>query len=202
MEIRFMVNGSKNVFKSKSAKKKLRDLLKKYSFNDLREYWSKFKDRCNKYLNENILFSTKFYQEELLEITFVEYKSKEDKEKELNREKLRKIIAEKKKTRKNQGSLNMLKEEEVAWLEDTKADKEEVMLYLAARKQDPNRYVPDPIILKKNPRMYIREYVQYMEYIEKINPDSRLVYEYDEYVIYMRKLLDMEEDKKEEEIEI
>jgi len=197
-----MVNGSKNVFKSKSAKKKLRDLLKKYSFNDLREYWSKFKDRCNKYLNENILFSTKFYQEELLEITFVEYKSKEDKEKELNREKLRKIIAEKKKTRKNQGSLNMLKEEEVAWLEDTKADKEEVMLYLAARKQDPNRYVPDPIILKKNPRMYIREYVQYMEYIEKINPDSRLVYEYDEYVIYMRKLLDMEEDKKEEEIEI
>jgi len=202
MEIRFMVNGSKNVFKSKSAKKKLRDLLKKYSFNDLREYWSKFKDRCNKYLNENILFSTKFYQEELLEITFVEYKSKEDKEKELNRQKLRKIIAEKKKTRKNQGTLKMLKEEEVAWLEDTKADKEEVMLYLAARKQDPNRYVPDPIILKKNPRMYIREYVQYMEYIEKINPDSRLVYEYDEYVIYMRRLLDMEEDKNEEEIEI
>ena len=197
-----MVNGSKNVFKSKSAKKKLRDLLKKYSFNDLREYWSKFKDRCNKYLNENILFSTKFYQEELLEITFVEYKSKEDKEKELNRQKLRKIIAEKKKTRKNQGTLKMLKEEEVAWLEDTKADKEEVMLYLAARKQDPNRYVPDPIILKKNPRMYIREYVQYMEYIEKINPDSRLVYEYDEYVIYMRRLLDMEEDKNEEEIEI
>ena len=202
MEIRFMVNGSKNVFKSKSAKKKLRDLLKKYSFNDLREYWSKFKDRCNKYLNENILFSTKFYQEELLEITFVEYKSKEDKEKELNRQKLRKIIAEKKKTRKNQGTLKMLKEEEVAWLEDTKTDKEEVMLYLAARKQDPNRYVPDPIILKKNPRMYIREYVQYMEYIEKINPDSRLVYEYDEYVIYMRRLLDMEEDKNEEEIEI
>lgn len=202
MEIRFMVNGSKNIFKSKSAKKKLRDLLKKYSFNDLREYWGKFKDRCNKYLNENILFSTRFYQEELIEITFVEYTSKEDKEKELNRQKLRKIIAEKQKTRKNQGTLKMLKEEEVAWLEDTKTDKEEVMLYLAARKQDPNRYVPDPIILKKNPRMYIREYVQYMEYIEKINPDSRLVYEYDEYVIYMRKLLDMEEEKNVEEIEI
>ena len=50
--------------------------------------------------------------------------------------------------------------------------------------------------------MYIREYVQYMEYIEKINPNSRLVYEYDEYVIYMRKLLDMEEEKNVEEIEI
>ena len=34
------------------------------------------------------------------------------------------------------------------------------------------------------------------------NPNSKLIYEYDPYVIYMRKLLDMEEDSEEDEIEI
>lgn len=202
MEIRFLVNGSKNIFRSKAAKKKLRDLLKKYTFTDLRHYWEKFKVRCDKYLNENVLFTTKFYQEEIMELNFIEYKTKEDKDKELNRKKLRKLIAEKKKTRKNQGTLNTLKEEEAAWLIDTTANKEEVALYLAARKQDPARYIPDPIILNKNPRLYIREYVEYTEYLEKINPGSKLVYEFDEYVVYMRRLLDMEEDKNEDEIEI
>lgn len=202
MEIRFLVNGSKNIFRSKAAKKKLRDLLKKYSFTDLRHYWDKFKVRCNKYLNENVLFTTKFYQEGLMELNFIEYKTKEDKDKELNRKRLRKLIADKKKTRKNQGNLNTLKEEEAAWLMDNTVDKEEVGLYLAARKQDPGKYIPDPIILNKNPRLYIREYVEYFKHLERINPGSKLVYEYDEYIVYMRRLLDMEEDKNEDEIEI
>ena len=202
MEIRFLVNGSKNIFRSKAAKKKLRDLLKKYTFTDLRHYWDKFKVRCNKYLNENVLFTTKFYQEGLMELNFIEYKTKEDKDKELNRKRLRKLIADKKKTRKNQGNLNTLKEEEAAWLMDNTVDKEEVGLYLAARKQDPGKYIPDPIILNKNPRLYIREYVEYFNHLERINPGSKLVYEYDEYIVYMRRLLDMEEDKNEDEIEI
>ncbi len=202
MEIRFLVNGSKNIFRSKAAKKKLRDLLKKYSFSDLRHYWEKFKIHCDKYLNNNILFSIKFYQEGIIELSFIEYKSIEDKEKELNRVRLRKIIADKKKSRKNQGNLNMLKEEEAAWLIDTTANKEEVVLYLAARKQDPGRYIPDPLVIKKNPRLYIREYVEYFEYLEKINPNSKLAYEYDEFIIYMSRLLDMEDDKNEDEIEI
>jgi hypothetical protein len=202
MEIRFLVNGSKCVFRSKSARKKLRDLLKKYSFSDLKQFWGKFKVRCDKYLNENIMFTTNFYQEEILEISFIEYKNEEDKNKELNRLKLRKILADKKNNRKNQGSLNMLKEEEAAWLSDKQANKEEVALYLAARHQDPKRYIPDPTIIKKNPRLYIREYVEYMEFIERVNPNSKLVYEYDDFVIYMCRLLDMEDDINEDEIEI
>jgi len=96
----------------------------------------------------------------------------------------------------------MLKEEETAWLADKQANKEEVALYLAARHQDPKRYVPDPTIIKKNPRLYIREYVEYMGFIERINPNSKLVYEYDDFVIYMCRLLDMEDDGNEDEIEI
>ena len=66
MEIRFLVNGSKNIFRSKSAKKKLRDLLKKYSFSDLKQYWKKFKVRCEKYINDNVIFNSTFYQEEII----------------------------------------------------------------------------------------------------------------------------------------
>ena len=41
MEIVFLVNGKKDIFKSKAARKKMRDLLKKYSFTDLKTYWNR-----------------------------------------------------------------------------------------------------------------------------------------------------------------
>jgi hypothetical protein len=202
MQITFFVNGNKNIFKSKSAKKKLRELLKKHSFSDLRTYWNKFKVRCDNYINDNVLFSTQFTKNEEIELTFKEYKSLEDKKREVNKHKLRKLLADKKKGRQNQGDLNIIEEELKEWDKDLQTDKEEVRLYIEARKEDPKRYVPDPIIIKKSPRMYIREYVEYMNELEETNPNSKLVYEYDAFVIYMRKLLDMEDEENGKEIEI
>jgi len=202
MEIRFMVNGNKNIFKSKAAKQKLRTLLKQYNYLDLRFYWDKFKVNLERYLGEKVIFTTKFMQGDVIEIIFKEFETLEEKEKEISRGKLKKLIAKKRKDRQLQGSLKMLKEEEQAWEQDLKTDREEVRLYLDARKQDPKRYVPDPNVIRKNPRNYIRDYVEYMKFVEKMNPNSILVYEYDPYVIYMRRLLDMEDDDIEEEIEI
>ena len=202
MEIRFMVNGNKNIFKSKAAKQKLRALLKQYNYLDLRFYWDKFKVNLERYLGEKVIFTTKFMQGDVIEIIFKEFETLEEKEKEINRGKLKKLIAKKRKDRQLQGSLKMLKEEEQAWEQDLKTDREEVRLYLEARKQDPKRYVPDPNVIRKSPRNYIRDYVDYMKFVEKMNPNSILVYEYDPYVIYMRRLLDMEDDDIEEEIEI
>ncbi len=197
-----MVNGNKNIFKSKAAKQKLRALLKQYNYLDLRFYWDKFKVNLERYLGEKVIFTTKFMQGDVIEIIFKEFETLEEKEKEINRGKLKKLIAKKRKDRQLQGSLKMLKEEEQAWEQDLKTDREEVRLYLEARKQDPKRYVPDPNVIKKSPRNYIRDYVDYMKFVEKMNPNSILVYEYDPYVIYMRRLLDMEDDEIEEEIEI
>ena len=202
MEITFFVNGNKNIFKSKSAKKKLRDLLKKYSFTDLKKYWNKFKDRCNKYINDNVTFTTQFTKDGGIELSFKEYSSIEEKERDINKNKLRKLLADKKKGRNNKGNLNILEEEIEEWKKDMKTDKEEIRLYLEARREDPKKYIPDPIIIKKSPRMYIREFVEYMKELEEVNPNSKLVYEYDSFVIYMRKLLDMEDDNKDQEIEI
>ena len=115
---------------------------------------------------------------------------------------MRKLLADKKKGRNNKGNLNILEEEIEEWKKDMKTDKEEIRLYLEARREDPKKYIPDPIIIKKSPRMYIREFVEYMKELEEVNPNSKLVYEYDSFVIYMRKLLDMEDDNKDQEIEI
>lgn len=202
MEIVFLVNGKKDIFKSKAARKKLRDLLKKYSFTDLKTYWNKFKNKCNKYLNEDILFNTTFKKEGVIEITFIKYETVEKKNHELNRIKLRKMLNEKKKNRIYKGNLDIIEEELVEWRKDSTIDQNEVDLYIEARKQDPKSYVPDPIIIKKAPRMYIREFIEYSEELERTNPNSKLVYEYNAYVIYMRRLLDMEDDDNVKEIEI
>lgn len=202
MEIVFLVNGNKNIFKSKAAKKKMRDLLKKYSFMDLKIHWNKFKNRCEKYINETAFFNTVFKKEGIIEITFVSYDTIEKKNHELNRIKLRKMLNDKKRNRLYRSNLDIIEDELKEWRKDTTVDQKEVDLYIEARREDPKRYVPDPIIIKKSPRLYIREFIEYTEELDRINPNSKLIYEYNAYVIYMRRLLDMEDNDNVKEIEI
>ena len=54
MNIIFYVEGKKGIFKSKTAKKRLRNKLKTYTFFDLRNYWKYIQDECYVYLNNNI----------------------------------------------------------------------------------------------------------------------------------------------------
>ena len=201
MEINFYTNGN-DIFRSKAAKKKLRTLLKKYSFSDLKTYWNKFKGRCDIYLKSNVTFKVTFTKNETLEFQFNVYKSEQEKEKELNRIKLRKILAEKKKTRTNRGHIENVDAEYEEWKKDMNVDKEELRLYFEARREFPERYIPDPLVIKKSPRLYIHDFIELLKDLDKENPNSKLIYEYDPYVIYMRKLLDMEEDSEEDEIEI
>ena len=204
MNINFYVNGRNNIFKSKTAKKKMREQMKKYSFFDLRNYWKHLEAEYSAYVNDNILFDIKFFKKtQTIDIKFNVFENKEKKEKEITRHRLRKKLAEKKKNRKFAGSLRILEEEMVEWRKDVNVDQNNVDLYFNARKDFPNLYVPDPLIIIKNPRGFIREFTEQLQEIEKENPNSVLLYKYNSYVKYMRHMLDMEDDaKEEEEIEI
>lgn len=203
MNINFYVNGRKDIFKSKTAKKKLREKMKKYNFLDLRNYWKHLEPEYYNYVNDNILFDVSFLKKtQTVDIKFNVFENKEEKEKELARKKLRKKLAEKKRNRKFSGSLRILEEEMVEWRKDVNADQNEVDLYFEARKDYPNLYVPDPLIVRKNPRGFIREFTEQLQEIEKENPNSVLLYKYNSYVKYMRHMLDMEDEVNEEEIDI
>jgi hypothetical protein len=201
MEINFYTNGN-DIFRSKAAKKKLRTLLKNYSFIDLKTYWNKFRSRCEQYLNSNVTFKVVFTKNNILELHFNVYKSEQEKEKELNRIKLRKVLAEKRKNRTNRGKLETIDAEYEEWKKDTTVDQEELILYFNARREFPDRYIPDPLVINKAPRLYIHDFIELLKGLDKENPNSKLVYEFDPYVIYMRKLLDMEDENDEDEIEI
>jgi hypothetical protein len=203
MNINFYVNGRKDVFKSKTAKKKLRNKMKKYNFFDLRNYWKHLEPEYYSYVNDNILFDVTFLKKtQTIDIKFNVFENKEQKEKEIARKKLREKLAEKKRNRKFGGSLRVLEEEMVEWRKDVNANQNEVDLYFEARKDYPNLYVPDPLIIKKNPRGFIREFTEQLQEIEKENPNSTLLYKYNPYVKYMRHMLDMEDEVIEEEIDI
>jgi len=203
MNINFYVNGKKDIFKSNTAKKKLRNKMKKYSFFDLRNYWKHLEPEYYSYVNDNILFDVTFLKKtQTIDIKFNIFENKEKKEKEIARKKLREKLTEKKRNRKFAGSLRILEEEMVEWRKDVNVDQNNVDLYFNARKEFPNLYVPDPLIIKKNPRGFIREFTEQLQEIEKENPNSNLLYKYNSYVKYMRHMLDMEDDINEEEIEI
>ena len=203
MNINFYVNGRKDIFKSKTAKKKLREKMKKYNFLDLRNYWKHLEPEYYNYVNDNILFDVSFLKKtQTVDMKFNVFENKEEKEKEIARKKLREKLAEKKRNRKFSGSLRILEEEMVEWRKDVNADQNEVDLYFEARKDYPNLYVPDPLIVRKNPRGFIREFTEKLQEIEKENPNSTLLYKYNSYVKYMRHMLDMEDEVNEEEIDI
>ena len=203
MNINFYVNGRKDIFKSKTAKKKLKEKMKKYNFLDLRNYWKHLEPEYYNYVNDNILFDVSFLKKtQTVDMKFNVFENKEEKEKEIARKKLREKLAEKKRNRKFSGSLRILEEEMVEWRKDVNADQNEVDLYFEARKDYPNLYVPDPLIVRKNPRGFIREFTEKLQEIEKENPNSTLLYKYNSYVKYMRHMLDMEDEVNEEEIDI
>jgi len=177
--------------------------MKKYSFFDLRNYWKHLEPEYYSYVNDNILFDVTFLKKtQTIDIKFNIFENKEKKEKEIARKKLREKLTEKKRNRKFAGSLRILEEEMVEWRKDVNVDQNNVDLYFNARKEFPNLYVPDPLIIKKNPRGFIREFTEQLQEIEKENPNSNLLYKYNSYVKYMRHMLDMEDDINEEEIEI
>ena len=177
--------------------------MKKYSFFDLRNYWKHLEPNYYDYVNDNVLFDVTFLKKtKTIDIKFNVFENKEQKEKEIARKKLREKLAEKKRNRKFSGSIRLLEEEMVEWRKDVNVDQNEVDLYFNARKDYPNIFVPDPLLIRKNPRGFIREFTEQLGEIEKENPNSVLLYEYNSYVKYMRHMLDMEDETNEEEIDI
>ena len=92
----------KDIFKSNTAKKKLRNKMKKYSFFDLRNYWKHLEPEYYSYVNDNILFDVTFLKKtQTIDIKFNIFENKEKKRERNSKKKVKRKNLQKRKEIEN-----------------------------------------------------------------------------------------------------
>ena len=179
--------GGNNVyFKSKTAKKKLRDFIKKHDYSEFKLIYDELEEKINGYLILGAKLTYKFVdKEEKIVLTLGLINPQEERRKNLKL-KLKSRLLDINNGKNLPAKAHEIKKQYKSLIKEKKIPKHLVDMFYQARADKPNLKIPSPEDILKNKSFYTKEFQNFTNTFKNLDKDFVSSLKDDSYTKYMQ----------------
>lgn len=185
MIVEFFTGGNNVYFKSKSAKKKLRDFIKKHKYEQFKLLTNELEGRIKGYLiigsNLKYVFND---EQEKVTIHFSLVNPKEERRKNLKL-RLKNRINDISENKNMIAKAQQIKKQYKSLIKEKKIPKHLVDMFYQAKADKPNLKIPSPEEILKNKNFYTNEFKNFKDTFSNLDQDFVKSLQNDSYTKYM-----------------